>query len=224
MPVKAILFDLDNTLIDFMAMKKAACNAAISAMIENGLKIKKDDGMKILFRLYSKKGLEYQKIFQLFLKEVNGKVDWKIMAPAIVAYKRVKEEYLYSYPRVLPTLRRLRKMGLKLAIVSDAPKVQVWTRLAAMGLHREWDIVLTRDDTKSYKMSKRPIMLALKRLCVKAEEAMMVGDSIRRDLRPAKQLGLWTVLARYGQIKKEKGKADFEIDRIDELIGLVKAL
>ncbi|MCX8193742.1 MAG: hypothetical protein N3G19_00010 [Candidatus Pacearchaeota archaeon] len=40
--MKAILFDLDNTLIDFMTMKHKCCEAAIDAMIAAGLKIKKE--------------------------------------------------------------------------------------------------------------------------------------------------------------------------------------
>jgi FMN phosphatase YigB (HAD superfamily) len=32
--IKAIIFDIDNTLIDFISMKKAASAAAANAMIE----------------------------------------------------------------------------------------------------------------------------------------------------------------------------------------------
>ena len=39
MVIKAVLFDIDNTLIDFMKMKKECCRAAIDAMISAGLKI-----------------------------------------------------------------------------------------------------------------------------------------------------------------------------------------
>jgi len=41
MKTKAILFDLDNTLVDFMAMKRNSCKAAMNAMIKAGLKIDK---------------------------------------------------------------------------------------------------------------------------------------------------------------------------------------
>lgn len=41
MKIKAILFDLDNTLIDFMKMKNAACDAAIESMIGAELKKKR---------------------------------------------------------------------------------------------------------------------------------------------------------------------------------------
>ena len=39
--IKAVLFDLDNTLIDFMRMKKEASRAAAYAMVEAGLKADK---------------------------------------------------------------------------------------------------------------------------------------------------------------------------------------
>ncbi|MEM3408158.1 MAG: hypothetical protein QXT40_01420 [Candidatus Micrarchaeia archaeon] len=50
---KAILFDLDNTLIDFMKMKKIACEAAIDAMIKTGMKADKEMTLKLLFELYN---------------------------------------------------------------------------------------------------------------------------------------------------------------------------
>jgi len=34
--IKAIIFDLDNTLIDFLKMKKEACKSALKAMIGSG--------------------------------------------------------------------------------------------------------------------------------------------------------------------------------------------
>jgi len=37
--MKAIVFDLDNTLIDFLKMKRICCTAAVEAMIGSGLKL-----------------------------------------------------------------------------------------------------------------------------------------------------------------------------------------
>ena len=71
--IKAVIFDLDNTLIDFMTMKKLSCDAAINAMIGAGLNVKKDKAIKELFRLYDKYGLEEKTIFQKFLKKVAKK-------------------------------------------------------------------------------------------------------------------------------------------------------
>jgi len=219
--IKAVLFDLDNTLIDFMKMKRLSCEAAIDAMIDSGLKISKKKAMKTIFKLYDKYGWEYQRIFQVFLKEVLGKIDYKIMAAGIVAYRRIKEGLLYSYPGVSSTLEELRKRGYKLAILSDAPRIQAWIRLAAMGIHEKFDLVITFDDTKEKKPSKKPFLLALKKLEVRPKECAMVGDSVERDLKTAKKLGMTTILAVYGQVEKETGKVDYKIKSINQLLRIL---
>lgn len=223
MPIKAIIFDLDNTLIDFRKMKKLSCEAAFEAMIKNGLKISKKKAMKVMFELYNKHGWEYQKIFQLFLKEVHKKLDYRIMASGIVAYRKVKEGLLYSYPGVPSVLDKLKKR-YKLIILSDAPKVQAWIRLCAMGIQDKFDHVITYDDTRRKKPDKKPFLLALKKLKLKPEDCVMVGDSIKRDLNPAKDLGMKTVFATYGEIEKEKGKVDYKIKDIKELSDIVDNL
>jgi len=40
--IRAILFDLDNTLVDFIRMKEESCRAAVKAMVASGLRMKED--------------------------------------------------------------------------------------------------------------------------------------------------------------------------------------
>jgi len=217
---KAFIFDLDNTLIDFMRMKRLSCEAAMDAMISAGLEIDRKNGMDILFRLYFEHGLEYQRIFQAFMRKVLGRIDYGIMACGIVAYRRVKEGMLYSYPNVSSTLRELKK-GHRLVILSDAPRIQAWIRLASMGLQDVFDHVITFDDTKQKKPSAKPFMLALRKLRLKPDECVMVGDSLKRDIAPAKKLGFRTVFARYGGNNEPvRVKPDYAIDDIKELLEI----
>lgn len=218
--IKAIIFDLDNTLIDFMKMKRLSCEAAMDAMIKAGLKINKEKGLKIMFQLYSQYGFEYQKIFQVFMKKVLGRIDYGIMASGIVAYRRVKEGLLYPYSNVVPTLNKL-KRKYKLAILSDAPKIQAWIRLAAMRIQDNFDMVVTFDETKSKKPSLKPFLYVLKKLRLRPEECLMVGDSLKRDIAPAKRLGFKTVFAKYGEdSEKADVKPDYIINDIKELLNI----
>jgi len=218
--IKAIIFDLDNTLIDFMRMKRLSCEAAMDAMISAGLKINKEKGLKIIFQLYSQYGFEYQKIFEVFLKKVLGRIDYGIMASGIVAYRRVKEGLLYPYPNVVPTLNELKKK-YKLAILSDAPKFQAWIRLAAMKIQDIFDLIVTVDDTKVEKPDKKPFLFALKKLKLKPEECLMIGDSLKKDVEPAKKLGFRTVYAKYGGNEtKSTVKPDYVINNIKELLKI----
>jgi HAD superfamily hydrolase (TIGR02253 family) len=219
--IKAIIFDLDNTLIDFMKMKRLSCEAAMDSMISSGLDIGKKRGMSILFQLYRKHGLEYQRIFQVFMRKVHGKIDYGIMASGIVAYRRVKEGLLYPYSNVVPTLNKLKKK-YKLVILTDASRIQAWIRLAAMNIQDMFDLVVTFDDTKVKKPSKKPFMYVLKKLKLKPEECVMVGDSLKRDIASANRFGFKTVFAKYGgNYEKFRVKPDYTINDIKDLLKIL---
>ncbi len=221
--IKAVIFDLDNTLIDFLKMKKIACSEAVDAMIDAGLNIKKGKALKILYELYDIYGIEYQMIFQKFLKKISGKVDYKILAYAIIAYRRVKDGFLSPYPGAKQTLIRLKESGLNLAIVSDAPKLQAWLRLSSMKLDDFFDVVVALDDTGKLKPHELPFRAALKKLNVKPQECLMVGDNPQRDIKGAKSIGMKTCLAKYGLTYKSNSvKADFEIKDIKDLVSAIK--
>jgi len=220
--IEAILFDLDNTLIDFMLMKRKSCEAAIEAMISAGLRMDRDKAMKILFGLYGEKGIEYNRIFQEFLNKTLGKVDYKILAEGIVAYRKAQAAYVKPYPGTVRTLIKLKERGLKLGIVSDAPSVNAWIRLVEMKLEDFFDVVVTFQDTGEKKPSKTPFMRAIKEIGVKPSNVLFVGDWPERDIRGAKALGMKTAFAKYGSTKPvKKPGADFELERIEDLLRLV---
>ncbi|MBK5133612.1 HAD hydrolase-like protein [Candidatus Bathyarchaeota archaeon] len=56
---------------------------------------------------------------------------------------------------------------------------------------------------------------------IKNSEILMMGDSINRDLKPAVKLGLRTAVAKNGQISKENGTVDYELENINDLIKIV---
>jgi len=219
--IKAIIFDLDNTLIDFLKMKHMSIAAAASAMIDAGLTHSKSRIVKRLFKLYDIHGYEDKTIFQRYLTEELGKVDYRILASGINAYRRVRSGFLESYPHVMETLIKLKEKGIKLAIVSDAPKLKVWIRLTAMKLEQFFDVVVGFEDSKKLKPSRKPFMIALKQIKMKPENCMMVGDVSDRDIKGGKKLGMKTVFAKYGNPKIHKTKADFEITDISQLVKLV---
>ena len=226
MVIKAILFDIDNTLIDFMQMKRKSCEASVDAMIEAGLEVKKEDVLKALYELYDKYGIEYQQIFQKLLKKLEGRINYKIIASGIIAYRKVKEFYLVSYPNVIPILINLKK-DYKLAVISDAPTLQAWTRLITMKLDSFFEVVITKGDVKKQKTCSTPFKITLKKLKIKPEEALMLGDRIERDINTAKKLGIKTCFARYGvenPPKTGKSGADFEINKFSDILKIMEKL
>ncbi|HER44098.1 MAG TPA: HAD family hydrolase [Candidatus Eisenbacteria bacterium] len=223
--IKLIIFDIDNTLTDFIRMKDASIDAAIEAMIDAGLMYAPERIKEEIYRIYEEEGIEYQKVFNQLLLNLIGGVDYKILAAGIVGYRRAREASLVLYPHVKVTLIELMKRGLKLAVISDAPRQEAWLRLCYLQLHHMFDIVLTHEDTGEYKPSPAPFELVLERMDIAPEEAMMIGDWPERDIVGASELGIRTVFARYGDtFETETSGADYEIDDIFRLVEIVDGI
>ena len=67
--------------------------------------------------------------------------------------------------------------------------------------------------------------LALEKMNAQPEEVLMIGDWPDRDVVGAKQIGMKTIFARYGDTfgTKESG-ADWDVDDIYDIVGIVKEL
>lgn len=222
MALKAVLFDLDNTLVDFMRFKRQCSQAAIRAMVEAGLAMKEEKAEKILFEMYYKFGIEDQRIFERFLKKVSGKIDFRVLANGIAAYRKMKASQLVPYPGVRKTLIKLKELGMVLGIVSDAPRMQAWLRLAEMDLTEFFDLVIALEDTGKLKPSKMPFEQAIKKLGFEPGKILFVGDNPTRDINGAKAMGMKTALAVYGQLFKGKCKPDFVLREPTDLIAVVE--
>ena len=224
--MKVIIFDLDNTIIDFIKFKKMSIDAAISAMVDVGLK--EEDADKIrqeIDRIYSKKGMEYQHVFDEALKKVLGRVDYKILASAVVAYRKVKTAYMNPYPETTKTFKELIRRGYKLGIFSDAPIFQMWQRLAEIGLTNFFDFAISTQEIGKDKRKKEAYTWLVKKLKLNEKETVFVGDSIDRDIYWPKKLGMKTILASYGKNAWGKPKRnvepDFKIKNISELLEVL---
>lgn len=223
--IKAVIFDLDNTLVNFMRVKRAAVDGAVEAMIDAGLKSSKDDAVKRVFNMYDREGIEDQRVFDKMLVETYGEIDYRILAAGVVGYRRAKEGNMVLYPHVRQTIISLIRMGLKLGLVSDAPRMSAWSRLVALGLASFFDTVVANEDTGKRKPDPAPFQLALSRLEVKPQEAIMIGDWAERDMVGAKALGMKTAFARYGDdFNTKDAGADFELADIHQLVDIVKNL
>ena len=97
--IKGVIFDLDNTLLDFVTMKREAVRNALSSMIEAGFDINLKTSYKRIMQLYEENGWEKnQYVFNKFLREENGHLNHKYLASGIVAYRRAIDKNLKLYP------------------------------------------------------------------------------------------------------------------------------
>jgi len=223
--IRAVIFDLDNTLTDFVVMKDQAIGAAAHAMYDMGLPLSPEEAASRIYAIYDQEGIEYQSVFDHLLRDVYGHVPASILAAGIIAYRKSRDSTLVLYPHVKLTLMELLRRGIRLAVLSDAPRLQAWQRIHHLALQHVFEHVITFDDTGQRKPAPAPFRRALELLDLSPQEAIMVGDWPDRDMRGAGALGIPTVFARYGDTKStERSGADYEIDDAIELLDILEEI
>ncbi|RJP78926.1 MAG: HAD-IIIA family hydrolase [Candidatus Zixiibacteriota bacterium] len=219
----ALLFDLDNTLVDFMKMKQQAVDAAVLSMIDSGLDVPPAEAKRRVWAIYEQEGIEFQEVFDHFLKDHYGVINFKMLAAGIIAYRRAREAAMVVYPHVRSTLIELMRRGYRLAVISDAPAKQAWLRLCALEIHHFFEAVITFEDTGVRKPDPRPFKMVMQAMGIQPDQALMIGDWPERDMVGAKAVGLRTVFARYGDaFHVTHSGADRDIDDIQEILELLE--
>jgi HAD superfamily hydrolase (TIGR02253 family) len=225
--IAGILFDLDNTLIDFMGMKRAASDAAARAMIAAGadFTFSQSEAGDILFGQYVE-NIEGNTVFEDFLREHHRQklrldqhaVD-RITAAAVNSYLDAKRQRMQPYPGVRRTLIELVRRGLRLGVLTDAPRFKAYQRLDAAGLTDFFDFVLTTTDHGKVKPDPKPFQVALERLNMAPQECLMVGDWPERDIAGGRNVGMKTAWAKWGTTDPFADvDADFKLDAFSELL------
>jgi 2-haloalkanoic acid dehalogenase type II len=122
------------------------------------------------------------------------------------------------FPETMQMLEKLKKDGVKIAIISNTPQLSVDGVLEKFGMDKLFDVVCFSYAKGFLKTDAELFEAALKELGVKKTEAIMVGDSMETDIVGAENAGVTAVLIdRKGTREyKNKIKSLTEIDQFLE--------
>lgn len=229
--IQGVLFDLDNTLVDFLRMKRIATEEAARAMVAAGADFGRtiEQAGRDLYEHYLSHGIDSDSAFQAFLEKENRarlaygqSLHDRVLAAGIQSYLRAKDVFLTPYPGVRRTLVELLRRQVRLGVLTDAPRLKGWQRLQALGLAEFFDVVYTYGDTLREKPDSLPFKLAVEAMGLRPHEVLMVGDWPEKDVRGARDAGLRTALAAYGGRAPHADHAsDAVIGRVEDLLTLV---
>jgi len=224
--LKAVLFDMDNTLFDFIAVKLIACREILSYLGEGNRGLKKDPAELFRYFLRGTYGFEDYENIKDYMQERKLFTE-QAYRQCCEIYDREKLQNLELYPGVRDTLEELKKLGLRLAIITDADRYHAHARLTKVGLLESFEFLVSADMTCTKKPDPAHFLFALDALGLKPEESLVVGDSIKRDMAPARRLGLKTAYASYGDWRPAEETEqcfDFQLNTFHDLMGYIGTL
>lgn len=194
--VKAILIDLDGTLVD--------TTPALYQVYLKFLKRYGHEGKEKEFE--SLIGPSIEEIVVILKKKYELKESAEELATMYVTLIMLQGfEGTKLFPGVQEFLDEAKKNGLKLAVVTSGTPDLVKTCLEPLGVYKTFDLIVTSQDVKQSKPHPDIYVEALKKLKIEPSEAMAIEDS-EAGAQAAKNAGLKVFFITHGK----KQLAEFE--------------
>jgi pyrophosphatase PpaX len=187
--VRAILFDLDGTLIDTVALILSSFRHATKEVLGNPLPdevLMRNVGVPLAIQMREFSPYHADELLRVY-REHNS---------------RIHDEMVAEYPGTRETLEELEKRGFPMGVVTSKGTPMAHRGLDAFGFGRFFEVVITSDDVEVYKPDPHPLHRAADLIGVPVDECLYLGDS-PHDMSAALAAGSVSVAALWGAFGPE---------------------
>ncbi len=191
--LKAVLFDLDGTLID---SKRDIAQSANAARIHFGFTPLPDDTigtfvglgvMNLLERsIESKDPARLKEAYEIFKKH----------------YRTHCVDFTRPYPGTFELLENLKERRVKMGVVSNKPQEFTDLILKKLDLWDFFEVSFGPEATVNKKPHPEPLLTALERMKAKPSEGVMIGDSVV-DIEAARAAKMLVGVVSHGYGERE---------------------
>jgi putative hydrolase of the HAD superfamily len=210
-PVQAVLFDLDETLYPRSAGLMKAIGSRIQLYMEERLGFSREEVVKLRKEYFVKYGTSLRGL------QVHNQVD----SEDYLAYVHDLPLSEYLAPN-LPLMAMLEALPIRKVIFTNATAEHAQSVLRVLGVERFFERII---DVRTFDYLCKPQLEAYQKaaelLKVPPPGCMLVEDNVR-NLRPAKQIGMWTVMV--GEHEPENGVVDFHVPDVLDVGPIIKEL
>lgn len=214
MELRAILFDIDDTLYSTTAFAAQARRNSVEALRGLGVAYPANLLLKELDEIISEFSSNDENHYGRLLKRLprrtfEGINPAVLVAGAVRAYHETKLTHLKPFPDVPPVLRRLARTDLIRGVVTAGLEIKQAEKLLRLGVYG-WltpTALFISDQIGISKPNPKLYRRACDEIGVHPGEAMYVGDNAVTDVDPANAVGMITVLCRRGgKHDRERGQ------------------
>lgn len=198
MPARAILFDLDDTLLDHSAIQRRIAarlidrHAAFAAADAEALALRSMQHLEALHQQVlagrlTLHGARVERYRRMLCEFGAGEDDAEALA---LWHAEAYFDAERLVPGALALVEAARARGLRLAIVSNSTRDEQSRKLDRHGLAPHFDALVVAGDHGVAKPDARLFNIALEALGIGADDAVMVGDSWPLDIVGAQAAGI----------------------------------
>ncbi len=230
--LKAIFFDIDDTLYSTYEFSEMARENAIKAMINAGLRMSKEELRQELDEIVHEFSSNYEHHFdkllmripRRFYKGINPAV---LIAAGVVAYHDTKFRHLNAYDDAVEVLKLLYNSDLILGIITAGITIKQSEKLVRLKVmpYLTPSAIFISDQIGISKPNVKLYQRACSDLNIRPSESMYIGDNPRHDIDPPNQIGMVTVRnyrsSRYLDHQSDT-EPDYEIHNFWDLLDILR--
>lgn len=187
--VRAVLFDLDNTLMDRDHTFKQFAQQLIDEWVEH---ISPEQRQELIDYMIESDADGYRDK-DGFFQELIDTLPWSVT----ITMEQLKEYYskhYMSHAKVMnyarDAIKSCKSYGLKLGIITNGASVRQHGKIDLLELRPHFDAIVVSGDVGIKKPDQRIYLTALDQLEVTAEETVIIGDHPKNDIWGAAQVGI----------------------------------
>lgn len=215
--VKAVVFDLDGTLLD----RRSSFEAFVRDQWRRFDSLQKVDEKAYVRNVIELDGDGYAPREALFASTVaRFELPSELSATLLRDYRAGFPGACVLFADAAQTLTRLRAAGLKLGLITNGSVRMQGRKLSCLALMPAFDAVLISDAEGVSKPDPEIFRRALERLGTMADQAVFVGDHPELDVSGARRAGMRAVWRR-DQAETRVVQADAVIDELRDLLPLL---
>jgi HAD superfamily hydrolase (TIGR01509 family) len=199
--IRAVFLDLDNTLYTYDPCHNAAMDAveaylATVPILIPSFKERYIYAQKVVKERISHQGASHSRLlyFQHIIEEIDPTLVYSL-APALEeVYWETFLTKMEIMPGLIEFLADCAARGPTIVVVSDLTTAIQCKKITTLGIAPYITYLVTSEATGADKPDPAMFTTALKKANVAANEAVMIGDSIEKDIKGARQLGIHAIL------------------------------
>ena len=230
--LRAVLFDLDDTLFSTTRFAKSARLNAVRGMIQAGLDLPEEEVLRELEEVIAEFTSNYDRHLDQLLRRLRPKALQRVnpavlVASGVAAYHDTKFRELAPFDDVKPLLEDLRKAGLRRGIITHGRTLKQAEKLIRLDLlpYLDADAIFISEQIGISKPNPKLYGAALRDLGLDPLEAMYVGDNPAHDIAPPHSLGMVTVWAKRAakhQLQASDVQPDHIVSNFNELRTILR--
>jgi putative hydrolase of the HAD superfamily len=218
--INAIIFDLDNTILDRTLTFKNFTSSFLGTYFGH-----LDNTQEIHERIIYLDQDGY-KDKQILFSELLGELPWRVKPAVSELLDYYSREYVNNavlMDQAREVIQHIRKKNYKTGLITNGKTLIQYGKIDQIGLRNDFDLIIVSEEAGFKKPDPRIFEMALRKLDLKPDECIYIGDHPSNDIEGAANIGMQTIWMKVNQPWKDdiKVKPLYTIERLSALFELI---